>query len=151
MSSITDQISKLTDRQVLAYTAWGEARSLGEQGMTATLDTINNRHASGRTWWGSSLRGIALAHYQYSCWNVNDPNLPKMLAVDPKDQQLIIAYDLVDQLLAGTLADITSGADSYFDKRLPRWPVWYLGLNPCFSLGPHLYFNTISRSLANKA
>ena len=141
-------IAQLTDREVLARTAWGEARSLGAVGMQATLNTINNRKLSGRTWWGNSLRTIALAHFQYSCWNTNDPNLPKLLAVLDTAEQMSIALSLADQLMAGTLPDITRSADSYFDRRLPRWPVWYLGLQPCFTVGPHLYFNTVSRSIA---
>ena len=144
-------IANMSDQEVLARVAWGEARGLGPVGMQATLNTVNNRLKSGRTWWGSTLRGIALAHYQYSCLNPTDPNLPQLLSVTDSDPQLSAALGLAGHLLVDCLPDVTNGADSYFDRRLPRWPVWYLGLQPCFTLGPHLYFNTVSRSLSTQA
>lgn len=145
----------MTPREKIARTAWGEARGLGITGMTATMNTMANRLASKRTWWGNSLESIATfgrhGIFQYSCWNLKDPNDQKLLNVTSDDVQYQQALVLADQLLAGTLPDVTNGADSYFDKRLPRWPVWYLGLSPCWTLGPHLYFNTVTRSLAAHA
>ena len=152
---MTDIISSMTEQEKLARTAWGEERGLGVQGMTATLCTINNRLLSGRTWWGTSLGDIAtFGHngiYQYSAWNVNDPNRVKLLAVTASDPKYAQALDLAAQLLAGKLTDITGGADSYFDKRLPRWPVWYLGLTPTFTCGHQMFFNTVKRSIAAQA
>jgi N-acetylmuramoyl-L-alanine amidase len=142
-------LSVASDIDVLARTAWGEARSLGALGMQATLNTMQNRKLSHRTWWGKSLREIALfgrdGRHQYSCWNTNDPNCKKLLEVADEDPQFKVALGLASLLVSGQLPDVTNGADSYFDKRMPRWPMWYLGLTPVWQLGPHLYFNTVDR------
>lgn len=136
----------MDDRQVLARTAWGEARSLGELGMRLTLNTVQNRVKSGVTWWGRTPREVCLKRFQYSCWNTNDVNRPKLLSVTENDPEYKLALDLAQSLLDGTLKDASGGADSYFDRRLTRWPTWSLGRKPVFVLLPHLYFNTIKEA-----
>lgn len=133
----TDQFS---DQAILAKTAWGEARSLGSEGMQATINTAQNRLASGVTWWGNSLRTICLYPWQYSSWNANDPNRPKLLSVTETDPQYAIALGLASEAIDGTLDDITHSATNYFDRRLPKEPTWALGKAPCFVLEPHIYF-----------
>ena len=138
-----------TDQQVIARTAWAEARSLGSLGMQLTINSGQNRVNSGRTWWGNSLRNVFTCCnvegvYQYSCWNAGDPNGPLAIITDPNlDSNYAAALDLAQQALDGSLPDRSNGADSYFDRRLPRWPTWSLGRKPTFMLLPHLYFNTV--------
>lgn len=156
MSHDTDQ---LDDIGVIARTAWGEARSLGEQGMRATLNTGINRMSSGVAWWEhksqyipDTLRSIFLFHAQYSCWNVEDPNRRLLLGqggglqkpFDPKTDPLAeLAVTLAAKAMMGMLGDITKGADSYYDGRMKVAPKWSTGLKPCFEITPHLYFRTV--------
>lgn len=135
----TDQF---TDQQILAMTAWGEARGLGHDGMQATICTGQNRLSSGILWWGTTLRTVFLKPWQYSCWNSNDPNLSKLMAITKTDAQYKIALGLADASLSDKLSDITNQADSYFDTRMPKAPVWSIGLLPVFKLGPHAYYKT---------
>lgn len=139
-----------SDQEIIAKTAWGEARSLGIPGMTATINTGQNRLASGVTWWESrgedvadTLRSIFLFHLQYSCWNSDDPNRALMLSVDKTDEQYSAAMCLAALALNGELSDITSGATNYFDQRMPKPPDWSIGKVPCFAIDPHSYFRLV--------
>jgi N-acetylmuramoyl-L-alanine amidase len=134
----------LDDRHVLALTSWGEARSLREDGMQATLCVVQNRLASGVTWWGASLRGICLEPWQFSCWNANDPNRSQMLAVPDDDPDMTVALSLADQALAGTLVDNTNQADSYYCIDLKDRPIWSIGRAPVAQIGSQLYFKTVA-------
>lgn len=136
----TDQFA---DREIIARTAWGEARSLGHDGMQATINCIQNRLLSGVTWWGSTLRTICIRPWQFSCWNANDPNRPKLLSVGETDPQYIIALGLADSAINGTLVDISNCSDSYYDDRMPSMPVWSTGLEPRFICGTQKYFKTV--------
>lgn len=133
----------LDDRQIIARTAWGEARSLGAIGMQATINTGENRFLSGLRWWGVSLRSIFLHPMQYSCWNHGDPNRAKLLAVTEEDIQFRIALQLAGQVMTHSLGDIVKGADSYYDRRMKTPPKWAEGLVPRIKIGNHLFFKTI--------
>ena len=130
------------DKQIIARTAWGEARSLGVVGMTATLCTLQNRLTSGVTWWGQTLRQICLEPCQYSCWNRNDPNRPKLIALDEMEENYQAILPIVDQLISGKLADTTNGATHYFNHLMPAaaWPSWASTHDVVFEIEPHWFY-----------
>lgn len=131
----------LDDRNIIARTIYGEARGEGEDGMQAVANVIQNRLASGIRWWGHTLRTICLARWQFSCWNATDPNRPKLLAVPQDDPQFRAALQLADQVLAGTLPDITNGATSYFAPAMGRKPpAWTNGVDPCRIIGKQWFY-----------
>lgn len=131
------------DLGILARTAYGEARGEGREGMHAVLNSVQNRLASGRRWWGTSYRTICLAPYQYSCWLHGDPNRPKLLSVDEKDPQYIIAMELAADALAGALPDLVAGADSYFAPGGCKVPKWAAGHDPAAIIGRHWFYRTV--------
>jgi hypothetical protein len=108
---------------ILARTAWGENRSGGAPGMQSVINAIMNR-VKHPGWWGGSIRTVCLCPEQFSSWNANDPNRPKMLDVTVADTDFAIAMRLAEQAVAGTLADITGGADSYYAVSMPEPPFW---------------------------
>lgn len=147
-------MTKPDDADVLARTLWGEARGEFYQGMQAVANVVMNRcalakdyvtaHAKPHPLFGDGTPAFAcVCPYQFSCWNLSDPNLPKLKKVDATDgafsQCLLIAGDAVN----GTLDDITRGATHYFDRRLPQPPHWAEGKTPCAVIGRHLFFNDI--------
>lgn len=107
---------------ILARTVWGEARGQGRAGMEAVAATIANRVHNPR-WWGNGWLSVCRKPYQFSCWNPDDPNLPKMLKVDGTDAAFVTALAVADEAINGRLADPTGGADSYFDLSIsaPSW------------------------------
>lgn len=135
--------AQFSDQEIIAKTAWGEARGIGHDGMQATLNTIQNRVASGVHWWGTSLRSCALHPYQYSCWLTSDPNRVKLLQVTESDPEYAIALSLAADAISGSLPDITGSSDSYFSTSMPHAPKWSEGLTARTRIGNQLYFSTV--------
>ncbi len=77
-------LSQIADDGILARTAWGENRGGGIDGMTSVINVIMNR-AHKPSWWGKTPREVCLKPWQFDCWNENDSNLPKLLAVTIAD------------------------------------------------------------------
>lgn len=105
-------MKKFNEIDLLARTAWGEARSEGAQGMQAVINVVINRAGSGR-WFGGAITEVITKDYQFSAWNKNDPNRAAMLAVDTSDPAFVIALALAKQAVLGTLPDVTGGATHY--------------------------------------
>jgi spore germination cell wall hydrolase CwlJ-like protein len=132
-------MTNLTDpADVLARTIWGEARGEPNGGMEAVASVVLNRAARPR-WWGRDIVGVCLKPWQFSCWNSNDPNRPKMLAVTATDPQFRAAQDIAGRAVAGELPDTTGGADSYVDLRVAQ-PDWAVGRKPVAVIGHHTFF-----------
>ena len=125
----------------IARTAWGEARSQGELGMQAVINVIMKRaslHWQGKT----TPEDVCLARKQFDCWLPDDPNLPKLKAVDDTDPQFATALALADKAVNTYLPDVTNGADSYYARTMPSTPCWARGLIPCATIKDHLFFAT---------
>lgn len=122
----------------LARTVWAEARGEGVAGMEAVSAVIINRARFPR-WWGRDVESVCRAPWQFSCWNSDDPNLPKLRAVTTADPQFRQAAAIAARALAGTLPDPTGGADSYFDPRAAS-PAWANGRRPVAVIGNHRFY-----------
>ncbi|MBO1326841.1 cell wall hydrolase [Acetobacter sp. TBRC 12305] len=130
----------LTDpTQAAARTAWGEARGEGARGMLAVLGVIGNR-AARPAWWGHDIAGVCMARWQFSCWNPSDPNRAQALTVTDSDPQFKKAQQMAALLVSGALPDITNGADSYYDTRMPRPPAWAAPQFYRCTIGRHAFF-----------
>jgi N-acetylmuramoyl-L-alanine amidase len=108
---------------ILARTIWGEARGAGITGMKHVASVILNRAKHPR-WWGRDVVSVCQKPYQFSCWNADDPNLPKMKAVTVANRQFSDARYIASQALAGNLVDETGGADSYYALSMAHQPTW---------------------------
>lgn len=119
-------IEQQAEGVVQALLACGEARGEQDGGgrleslaMAGVLWTPRNRARRPR-WRARSLREIILERWQFSCFNVNDPNRDKLLDLwktDPVSWER--ADTLIDLLEEGLLMDPTGGATHYV--RLEMW------------------------------
>ncbi len=127
----------MTDDQTdyLARTIWGEARGEGARGMQAVGNVILNRVARGG-WYGASIKDVVLKPYQFSAWNVGDPNRTKML--NATDADLRQARTIALQLQAGTLPDITGGATNYHATSVS--PAWAKKMTKTVQIGNHVFY-----------
>lgn len=130
---------------VVAATLWGEARNQGDDGMRAVAWVVANRvrrKHRGLT----SAAAVCRARKQFSCWNDNDPNLPKMqrIAASP-DRNYIAASAIARELLTSGLQgrDVTNGATHYYARSLRPPAYWARGKTPCAAIGGHLFYNDI--------
>ncbi|MFA5124132.1 cell wall hydrolase [Zavarzinia sp.] len=136
------------DRDTLARTLWGEARGEGVPGMTAIAAVVLNRAlASARRvacgqsalWWGGpSVASVCRAPWQFSCWNVGDPNRVALLALAPDAASLLPARTIADAALDGRAGDPTAGSDHYHARGTK--PAWARGRRPLVTIGRHLFY-----------
>lgn len=127
----------------LARTLWGEARSEPLQGIRAVAAVVLNRALHPKVhWWGQSIVGVCRAPKQFSCWNGDDPNLPKLLAVTEANDKFRICRSVAQDALDGKLqAARENGATHYHTKAIS--PKWAEGKVPCADIGNHLFYNNI--------
>jgi spore germination cell wall hydrolase CwlJ-like protein len=105
------------DRDVLIRTLYGEARSEPEEGQIAVIHVIRNRTKRPKRF-RATPGAVAKQPWQFSCWNQNDPNLPKMLALQSTSEEYKRLGAVVDK--AWKLTDLTDGADHYYADYIPR-------------------------------
>ncbi len=129
-------------KDILARTLWGEARSEGFLGMKAVANVIVNR-ADRPSWWGRDIESVCRKKWQFSCWNENDPNLPKLLTVTDADPQFQIALHIASLVNNDALEDITNGATHYFVKNMKKPPAWAEGKKPCAEIGAHVFYKDV--------
>lgn len=125
------QRSEIID--ILARTAWAEARSHGLDGMAAVLNVIQNR-ADRPAWWGRTLVEVCKARLQFSCWNANIAATNRIHTVDKTDPHFRDALGLAELLVEGKLRDRTGGADHYHADYVS--PSWARGKRPVLIIGP---------------
>lgn len=132
------------DIEVAARTMWGEARGEGEEGMRLVADVLWNRAADSRRW-PMTISGVAQQKWQFSAWNANDPNLPKLLAVGTRDAHyrvaLATAADLFLLRYEGAKSD-SLGANHYLTNSLfhsTKAPSWSKGVTPVLQHGVHTF------------
>jgi hypothetical protein len=121
-----------------ARTIWGEARGEGKIGMEAVACVIRNRVRNPR-WWGKDYSSVCLHPFQFSCWNANDPNLPKLRSVTDADPQFRTALEVASDAGSGNLADPTGNADSYFAVGTPE-PSWARTAAYTRTIGHHAFY-----------
>ena len=128
------------DISVRAGTLWGEARNQGDEGMIAVGNVIMNR-VKAKSWYGDHIKGVCLKAWQFSCWNENDPNREKILALDWSDNAFCKAVTLSYYFTKNKMDDNTNGATHYHTKTIS--PNWAEGKTPCAEIGDHLFYNDI--------
>lgn len=130
---------------ILAKTIYGEARGETISGQEAVASVIMNRlafsQARGAYWWGSSVAAICQKPYQFSCWDMDDPNYRQLLKVDEGNPVFATCKRIAKRALAGMIADCTGGATHYHTKNLR--PKWSIGKIPCAEIGNHVFYNDI--------
>ena len=127
---------------VLARTLWGEARGEGKAGMEAVACVILNRVQRQQGRWGLTVEEVCRKPRQFSCWNLDDPNRPRLLAVGEADADFASALEISERAVRGGLTDVTRGSTHYHTRSVH--PDWSAGKVPAFELGAHLFFNDIS-------
>jgi len=146
MNALADPLDHPDPADILARTLWGEARGESKAGREAVAAVVLNRvevatRHGGRFWWGNDVVSVCLKPWQFSCWNVNDPNRAKLQAVDEKNRVFAQCRRIADAALAGELADPTEGATHYHVEGLS--PPWSLGRQPVTQIGGHLFYKDI--------
>ncbi|MDV7341732.1 cell wall hydrolase [Terasakiella sp. A23] len=129
----------------LARTLYGEARGEKVRGLEAVAAVIINRVEKaiqrGGYWWGADVENVCLRPWQFSCWNVNDPNREKILTIDGKNKIFATCCRIARRAVFGALKDPTKGATHY--HRTGLLPAWARNQIPCAEVGHHVFYKDI--------
>lgn len=136
------QFLKDLETDVLARTIWGEARGQSQEGKEAVASVIMNRVRIGQEhqgyWWGESVISVCQKPWQFSCWNKDDPNYPKLMAVTARNLEFSTCLRIARRAVYGLLADPTGGATHYHAKSIT--PYWTAGEVPIETIGAHIFY-----------
>lgn len=140
----------LTDVDYLTLTIYGEARGESNAGRMAVGATIRNRVNDGR--WGHTYESVCLAPKQFSCWNANDANRPKLnrLADSIRDGVQIsdLAYaecrTVADCVMAQAEVAAIRKATHYFSVYMKDSPRWARSGDFVATVGNHLFFENVA-------
>lgn len=140
------RVEDLNDKTVFALTLWGEARNQGPEGIKAVASVILNRVAlradhKGQTNWGNTIRSVCLAPYQFSCWNIDDPNYLKLLSLSNTDVAFQLCSQIADSAMQGALEDNTNDASHYCTTAIAGRVKWARGQIPVAVIGAHSFYN----------
>ena len=128
--------------EMLARTIWGEARGEGVKGMEAVASVVLNRVAIARArngfWWGNDIVQVCQKPFQFSCWNANDPQRAKVIAVTDKNIHFATAMRIGRRAVYATIEDMTGGATHY--HTLDVHPHWAEQQQPTAIIGHHIFY-----------
>ena len=127
----------------LARTLWGEARGEPPAGQRAVAAVVLKRAGHPRVhWWGSDVAGVCRRPMQFSCWNEDDPNRVKLLALSADNAPFRQCLQVARAAAAGQLgAECAMGATHYHTRSI--LPKWARGKRPCAEIGNHVFYNDI--------
>lgn len=138
------------DLDTLGRTLWGEARGEPDEGKIAVAWVIRNRaerpafarHLAGRE---GAVEWVCKAPWQFSCWNAQDPNRAKLVALHP--HSFAVELQIATDVLKGAAPDPTGGADHYHTIDAPSWatlwpPDWAPKMVETARFGGHVFYDS---------
>jgi N-acetylmuramoyl-L-alanine amidase len=148
-----DVVYRLSDRDVLALTLWGETRGEPIDGKVAVACVIRNRMVRRR----QTVREVCLAPMQFSCWQPigGAANHKALMALagalvagetaNAPDPVLRECQWIADGVLSGACRDIVHGADHYLTTTLlssTKKPGWVRTMTFAASVGAHAFYRS---------
>lgn len=126
-----------SEATLLARAIYGEARGESYDTKVAIAQTILNRTGKNK-WWGNTLHEVLLKPYQFSCFNKNDPNYPKLQNPLNYENPRVWneCYDVAEKVLNHKLEDQSMGATHYCTND----PSWTKKNQPLFTKGKTKFY-----------
>jgi len=132
------------DLDILTRTLFGESEAGDTEDAIAIASVIMNRVAFKN--WPNKVAAVCLQPYQFSCWNVSDPNRQRIMSADPNGTWYTACRNIALRALQGKLVDTTNGATHYYAD-YAKQPKWAKGHKACYvsSQGKykHYFYNDI--------
>lgn len=128
----------------LSRTIWGESRNQSREGMVAVAWVVLNR-ANAPKWWGNSIETVCLKPWQFSCWNLGDPNEPYLRGRKAiPGREYAVAHEAALAAVHGYEPDPTGGATHYYNpKAVSKTPAWVKGATRTVQIGAHIFFKDV--------
>ncbi len=112
---------------VLARTIYGEARGEYEhvEGGISALIAVGNvvmNRLKVQSWYGKSIQEVCQKPFQFSCWNVGDPNRLLLMREEIADPVFTVCSEVATKVAHEEWPDLTKGSDHYHAfSILPNW------------------------------
>jgi len=133
-----DNPYELQEHDLMVRTVWAEARNQSRLGQAAVAAVILNRVTSRTSWWGNSIKDVCLKPWQFSCWNDNDPNRDKALALSKDELPYQDISQIVEYVMRGF--DPTDGCDHYLVSSIADSVSWAVDAKPQVTIGDHTFY-----------
>lgn len=155
----TDLIASLPERDILALTLWGEARSEPIEGRIAIANVVRNRVTAQRASFGLTPREVCLKPWQFSCWRLEGGaenyaqmmDAARLLDTSTRATGLLSPIFreclwIAEGLLTDRFGDNTKGSTHYLTVTLYRLhpPAWAIGHVPTVQINSHLFFKGVA-------
>ena len=131
------------DLDVMARTIFGEARNQPYDGQLAIAYVILNRWRSPRWFSHPSISGVCLKQWQFSCWNVTDPNKERIERASYDEAGMRNALRAALQALDKPGEDHTKGSTHYYAPKVVSAPKWAKDKTPVAKIGDHDFYSNI--------
>lgn len=139
---------KLSEKQIMALTIYGEARGESTEGKIAVGSIILER-VDHRDWDGKTIHEVCLKPWQFSCFNERDPNYRKLLNIAEQWDKAIslkaelsncfcIAAGLIDGLIVRTRSISENHATQYV--RVDCAASWRKDMKKVATIGAHDFY-----------
>lgn len=122
------------DVDTTVRTAWAESRGEKLVCQIGVIWAIRNR-VEMPGWWGGTPKEVCQKPWQFSCWNINDPNLPKLRALTTDDPEYFHFQQLVLNVFQGSISDPTRGCTTYKRTGTAASWDWVVDKTPPIVLG----------------
>lgn len=130
------------DIDTLTRTLYGEARGESRLGQVAVAWVIKNR-VNPKRMRRRTVQRVCTEPWQFSCWNENDPNRNKLIALSQTDGEYRRLRQVAEDVLFIVIPDPTSGANHYlnekFLRRLNALPSWFDVSKMTARIGDHTF------------
>jgi N-acetylmuramoyl-L-alanine amidase len=130
------------DLDIIARTIMGEARGETDKGKAAVGWVILNRVAA-RKWYSGSVFEVCRKPFQFSCWNIGDPNLNVIIRAKSGDPDFDNCLRIAQKVLSQSISDPTDGATHYYANYISQ-PAW--AKKPAkltVQIGVHLFYKNV--------
>ena len=135
-------LESLDKLDLLQCLIWGEARGETLEGKIGVACVVMNR-VKEKPWRGDDWSGVMLRPRQFSCFNLSDPNLLKIVTGYQADRWGDAIWRMCRWIAHGVIynwvPDNTNGANHYCnaDSDLPYWAE---GKTPIKIIGNHNFY-----------
>ena len=130
------------DCLTLAKTIWGEARGEDWLGQLQVGHVVINRLKAGK-WYGRTITEVCLKPFQFSCWNANDPNRPKLDDLTLSDPTFQLAMCAALKVIQGLAFECSYSAVTHYYREGTPVPNWAKGKRVDFRIGNHVFHSDI--------
>ncbi|MDD5459988.1 MAG: cell wall hydrolase [Phycisphaerae bacterium] len=142
--------ARLDDKKLLALTLYGEARGESDEGIIAVATVILERvnHAQ----YGDSVPAVVLAKRQFSCFNHDDTQYGRMVAIARNydlwlehDQALAHCYEIASALIDGKIPGhsmIVENGVTYYHAVYISNVRWARDKKMVGTIGNHVFYAT---------